>query len=101
MLGIVAVIGEQVGAARGGAAQHLVADVERGVRPRALGEVLDHLAHPLLAVDENDVARAEGAAEGVQAGRMVQVVTAARLHQGARGEIVDGATEPAHGVTLS
>ena len=51
------------GAAFGVSAPQLVADVERGVRPRALRQVLDHLADPLVAVDQEDVALPERAAQ--------------------------------------
>ena len=83
-------------APRGIAPQELVADVEHGVRPGALRQVLDDLAHALVAVDQDDVARAGDARRRlVEVVRQEAVVRSARLGEHARR----GVEEPSCGAS--
>src|SRR6184192_3409421 len=63
------------------AAQELVADVEDRVRPGALRQVLDDLAHALVAVDQDHVAGANDAEQSVEVVGQEEGIVAARLGQ--------------------
>jgi hypothetical protein len=96
VLGLDAVTVEELLAASGHAAQELVADVERRVRPRALRQVFDHLRDALLAVHEDDVALADGGAEARQVVRLQELVLPARAREHARGGVDHSLAEPSH-----
>src|SRR3989442_408239 len=76
--------------------QELVADVEDRVRPGALRQVLDDLAHALVAVDQDHVAGADDAQQGVEVVGQEEGVVAARLGERAGGQFEELVAEPAH-----
>jgi hypothetical protein len=72
------------------AADEIVADEERGVGPRALGEVLDHCRDTLIALHQQDVALADAPLEALH------VVVAAQLigGEGLREKAGDALGQP-------
>ena len=91
MRGLVAeVVARPVGALAA-APQQLVADVERRVRPAALGQVADHRRDALIALDQDHVALAQPRFERAEVVARAPLVVRERLEQ-----VVDDAVdEPA------
>ena len=79
---------------RGPLAQDGVADVEDRVRPGALCEVLDDLAHTLVAVDEDHVAGTQAPPQRLQVVPEEMVVTPPRLGEHARRRSEDPLAQP-------
>ncbi len=96
VLGVAPVLGDERLALGGEAAQELVTDVEDRVRPGALREVLDDLAHALVAVDQDHVAAADHAQQGVEVVGQEERVVAARLGERPGGQVEYLIAEPAH-----
>jgi len=96
VLGVAPVLGDERLALGGETAQELVADVEDRVRPGALRQVLDDLAHALVAVDQDHVAGADDAQQGVEVVGQEEGVVAARLGERAGGQFEELVAEPAH-----
>jgi hypothetical protein len=86
----------QIGSLLGVTPPQLGADVHRGMRPRALGEVLDHLADALVAVDQQHVALVQRGAQASEVARQQAVIVAAPSRQRASGGVEQPATQPAH-----
>ena len=95
VLGIASVCRAQRRALLRMAPQDLISHVEHGVRPRALGQVLDDLADALLAVDEDDVTEAKALPQALGVVRQEVVVGAPRLGEHVGHKREDLVAQPA------
>ncbi len=93
MVGFLAELLKQVTARFGVAPQGFVADVYRGMRPRALSQVLDTFTDPLIALHQHHVGLADVALEPDQVVGNPEVVLLKRLGQQAQGEPDQAAPE--------
>ena len=83
-MGVAAVRRQELVPIGGALAQERVADVENRMRPGALGQILDDLAHALVAIDEDHVPRMQALPQRLEIVAQEMVVAAARLGEHTR-----------------
>ena len=74
------------------------ADIKRGMRPGGLREIFDDAGNPVVALDQQDVAGLDNAAQMLRVARRERLIARHFLLKVARDQLADGIEHDAHGI---